>query len=172
MSDKGSGADADVKMERTDDNDTKLDDLASAFAMRYDDFSCFSVPLMVEKGSILAQKFESNPTAYTKWVDATFPFMTAFLQRVSVILHNVNAKTVPELKLVRSSDYRFRLASSSSFETTTGVMTLFKCLAAHLEENGLGRHDVLGLLYNFDYFTRSERDCPSLGETVKEILGE
>jgi hypothetical protein len=144
-----------------------------------------AMPWMVEKASKLAEKFESNPTAYTRWVNATFPQIGHFLRtggpncnvrivvlnEASAVLHEIepdgNAKTVPELKLVRSDDYRFRLASSSSFETTTGVMTLFKCLAAHLEENGRPGGAAEDLLYSFDYFTRSERDCPGLGHVDK-----
>jgi hypothetical protein len=56
------------------------------------------------------------------------------------------------------------------------VDSLFKCLADFLKEKGmekyLGEAGHLGLLASFDYFTKSEKDCPGLGKKVKEILGE
>ncbi|MEK1946928.1 MAG: hypothetical protein AAAB36_15350 [Ensifer adhaerens] len=134
-------------------------------------------PSAVEKASRLAKKFESDPTTYKKWVDATFPYMGHFLrscgcegritvrneasevlQTIEPASGNANAE---ELVLIRSDDYRFRLASSSSFETASGVMTLFKCLATHLEKNGRGYAlALLTLLYSFDYFTTKGKDCP------------
>lgn len=79
------------------------------------------------------------------------------------------ANAAKELNLVRTDDYKFRLASSSTFEGNAKWAHLFSTLAAQL-----GRADltaVTDLVYSFDYFTRSEKDCPGLGEKVKAILG-
>lgn len=91
------------------------------------------------------------------------------------VLHQIEprnqAQTAKEMNLVRSG-YKFRLQSSSTFENDFGWAMLFKSLATRLETDGAGKCSALALVYSFDYFTKSEKDCPGLGQTAKAILGE
>ncbi|MGO6746603.1 hypothetical protein ACCS93_29635 [Rhizobium ruizarguesonis] len=128
-------------------------------------------------------------SVFVEWVDATFPAMGKFLSahhwdgRIVVaneageILHEIGprnqAQAAKEMYLVRSPDSKFRRRQSSwNFEKDSGWVTLFKSLAAQLEEDGLGQWSFVYLLYLFHLFTTSEKHCPGLGKTVKEILGE
>ena len=44
------------------------------------------------------------------------------------------------------------------------VQSLFRSLATGMMEQGLGEIDYLELLWSFDYFIKSEKDCPGLGK--------
>jgi hypothetical protein len=128
---------------------------------------------IVEEASKLVKKFGSDPTAYTNWVNETFPQMGHFLRTFGadcriVVLNEaggvlqtiepaIDTENPKELQLIRSDDYLFRLPSSSSFEEeTTGVVTLFKCLEAHLDDNALGSYYALDLLHSFYCFNERQ----------------
>lgn len=72
----------------------------------------------------------------------------------------------PELRLVCSSDNRFSLEGDTEIETPYPVLTLFTVLRNDIDP----RHDVMGKLGSFDYFTKSEKDCPGLRTRLEEIF--
>ncbi|MGO6748171.1 hypothetical protein ACCS93_38245 [Rhizobium ruizarguesonis] len=130
-------------------------------------------------------------SVFVEWVDATFPVMGKFLSEVygwdgrivvdneyGNILYRIEprnqAQAAKEMNLVRSRHYKFRRRQSSwNFKEDSGWVTLCKSLAAQLEEDSDrgAKWSLPTLLNDFHQFTMTEKYCPGLGETVKEILG-
>lgn len=119
---------------------------------------------------------------FAAWYRATSPQLGNFLRSCgwegTIVVVNKEGRTLhtieprngaenpKQLRLVHNpSTMHFWLSTAlMAGNEDVQVQSLFTSLAAGMMEQGLGEIDYLELLWSFDYFIKSEKDCPGLGK--------
>lgn len=140
-----------------------------------------------KRGRDLSRRLKDKEK-YKQWIDAVLPHLQGFMAAsgvsVEVIISDefgadIVRSPAPEdcacgtpLKLIRSDDYGFRIASDASCISHGSWLNLINRMRGHLQQNGVGCHDTLITLGSLDSYLCSENHCPGMKAYLDGILGQ